>query len=88
MPKWPKRNYYLLELRCTVDESVKIDCFDKFYSASYRVLYNISTSPSIMSVCFVTASKKIYKGCLKPQATLQRFVIIHHTNTSITQKDL
>ena len=36
---------------------------------------------------FFTASKKIYKGCIKPQATHQRFVIIHYTNTSSTQKD-
>lgn len=36
---------------------------------------------------FFTASKKIYKGYLKPQATHQRFVVIHHTNSSTTQKD-
>lgn len=42
--------YYLLELRCTIEESVKIDCFDIFcvlYSTGYRVLYNILTAPSI-----------------------------------------
>jgi len=53
--------YYLLELRCTVEESVKIDCFDIFsalYNASYRVLYNILTAPSIMSEYFSLLLRK------------------------------
>jgi hypothetical protein len=36
---------------------------------------------------YFTVPKKTYKGCLKPQATHQKFLIIHHTNTNTPQKD-
>jgi len=82
--------YYLLELRCTIEESVKTDCFDIFsalYNASYRFLYNILTSPSIMSEYFSLLLRKHIRETYDHKQTYQRFVIIHHTNTSTIQKD-
>ena len=65
--QWMSKGYYyysLLELRCTIEESIKIDCFDilsVLYNASYRVLYNILTAPSMMSECFSLLLRKLVR---------------------------